>query len=185
MITPNRLTVIRVLIAIGTPLFLFWNRSITSEIIGITFFTIACVTDWWDGYLARKYGMVTDFGKITDPLADKLLILGLMVVFCRYGLYSFLWILPIFIREVLVTGTRFFCLSQNRILPAEWAGKLKLGVQIGSIYASFIYLASIDLGVSHSLFLRGAQTLHIFAISLANLVTVFSGVSFYYKLLKK
>lgn len=183
MITPNRLTALRIVIAFLSPLLLLWNRSLTQEVLVFLAFTVACITDWWDGYLARTKSMVTWSGKIADPLADKLLIVGLMGTFSYLGLYSFWWVVPIFIRETVVTSIRLMSLKQGRVIPAEAAGKVKVGFQIASVYFTLVFLMILDTNPESS-FLRLFQILHYAAVSLANVFTVLSGAIFFYRLRK-
>jgi len=186
MITPNRLTALRILIAFISPLLLIWNRSFLIESIVFVAFTAACITDWWDGHLARTKSMVTQTGKIADPIADKLLILGLMATFSFLRLYSFWWVVPILVRELAVTTVRLVNLKQGKVIPAEAAGKIKVGVQIASIYVTLGFLMVLDKGSVElgSFLLNLFQILHYFGIFLANIVTVISGVIFFYRLNK-
>ncbi len=185
MITPNRLTALRVMIAFIGPLLLIWNRSFQNELIVLIGFTLACITDWWDGYLARSKSMITWTGKIADPIADKLLILGLMFTFSFLGLYSLWWVVPILVRELVVTGIRLVNLKQGRVMPAEAAGKIKVGFQIGSIYATLTFLLVLDRGIflePNSILRASLQALHYLGIFLANIVTILSGIIFLYRL---
>ena len=187
MITPNQLTAFRIIIALVLPLLLIWNRSFSRELLVFLGFTAACITDWWDGYLARKKSMVTWSGKIADPIADKLLIIGLMGTFSYLGLYSFWWVVPIFVREVVVTTIRLVSLKRGKVIPAEAAGKIKVGFQIASIYFTLIFLIFLDAGfVSESkpslLFLF--QALHYSGIFLADVITIISGAFFFRHLSK-
>lgn len=185
MITPNRLTALRIFIALASPLLLIGSRSLLTDLIVALAFTIACITDWWDGYLARKRSMITWSGKIIDPIADKLLIGGLMLAFSFLGLYAFAWVLPILIRELIVTIARLISLRRGKIIPAEWAGKVKVGFQIGSVYATLVFLIVLDsrpfLKPEPIVFLA-FQSLHYLWIFLANLVTIISGIIFFRRL---
>ena len=120
MITPNRLSLIRLVLAFILPAVLLWNRTIGMEALVLIGFTAACITDWWDGYLARRDSKITMTGQIIDPIADKLLIFGMMLAFSACKLYSILWLLPILIREVVVTVVRLIALTRGRVIPAEW-----------------------------------------------------------------
>lgn len=185
MITPNHLTGLRILIAFASPLLLIWHRSIVSELIILFLFTIACITDWWDGYLARKKSMVTRIGKLVDPIADKLLILGLMLTFSRFELYTFEWIVFIFMRELTITIARLVNLKKGKVIPAEWAGKVKVGFQIGSIYATLLFLLAFDSGLfwkPAAVILFVFQSIHYLGIFLATIVTMTSGVIFFHRL---
>ena len=184
MVTPNSLTFLRLLIALICPPLLIWARSFTSDVAVAVLFTGACITDWWDGYLARKKSLITPIGKIIDPIADKLLILGLMITFMYLRLYRIEWILPIIFREAAVTATRFIQLKRKNVIPAEWAGKIKLGFQIGSIYASLIYLSVHDgeLFSGTPWALTFFQWFHYLGIILANFFTISSGIRFFQRL---
>ena len=182
MVTPNRLTALRILIAVISPFVLIWYRSFAIDLIVFIALIVACFTDWWDGHLARTKAMITEVGKIADPIADKLLILGLIFAFSYLGLYGVKWVLPILIREVVVTGTRLNYLRKGRVLPAEWAGKVKVGFQFGSIYATLVFLTLLDSGFfpsqSHPV-LIAFRGIHYLGIFLANVVTVLSGIIFF------
>ena len=183
MITPNQLTYFRIVLAFFCPLLLLLNRSIAADYWVMFFFTIACVTDWWDGYLARKHSMVTGAGKVLDPIADKALILGLMFVFVYLGLYSFAWIFFIIVREVAVTYTRLIRLKNGKVIPAEWAGKIKVGFQITSVSISLILLTYLDTTEGNaSIFFSALNFANYAALFLANFFTISSGFLFFKRL---
>ncbi len=184
MITPNRLTYFRIVLAFFCPFLLLLNRSVAMDYWVMFFFTLACVTDWWDGYLARKYSMVTGVGKLLDPIADKVLILGLMLVFVYLGLYSFVWIFFILVREVAVTCTRLIRLQKGKVIPAEWVGKVKVGFQITSVSISLIVLTYLDAHSEEPLpdFFSLLNFAHYGAIFLANFFTITSGFLFFKRL---
>jgi CDP-diacylglycerol--glycerol-3-phosphate 3-phosphatidyltransferase len=181
IITPNRLSFFRILLAAGLLLLLLWKRTMLTEVIAIAGFVLACVTDWWDGHLARTKSLSSSVGKILDPIADKLLILGLLFIFWHFKLYSGWWIVFIFLREIIVTMVRIIYLSSGKVIAAELAGKLKMGMQIASICISFAFLMVLDGGASAQwvLWLRG---FHYAAIFLANVITVISGGLFFWRL---
>lgn len=184
MITPNRLTYLRFFLAFLCPFLLLLNRSLITDLWVILFFVIACITDWWDGHLARKYSMITGTGKILDPIADKILILGLMIVFVYLGLYSAEWIFFILIREISVTVTRLIRLKKGKVIPAEWAGKVKVGFQITSVSASLLLLSFLDIYTDKRIpdFYLFLNFLHYFMIILANIFTITSGFLFFKRL---
>ena len=129
--------------------------------------------------------MITNAGKIVDPIADKLLILGIMAGFAHYDLYLVEWVVLIGVRECLVTIWRLALLGRGKVLPAEWAGKIKVGFQVGSIYATFVYLSVSDSGLfdpSFAIVLLGFEWIHDVGIFLATLVTVTSGMIFFHRL---
>jgi CDP-diacylglycerol--glycerol-3-phosphate 3-phosphatidyltransferase len=126
--------------------------------------------------------MITKLGKIADPIADKLLIIGLMFTFAYLELYGYEWVMIICVRETAVTTARFIKLRQGKVIPAESAGKIKVGFQIGSIYATFVYLMLFDCGLFYEpepYFLFIFNSIHYLGIFLAVLTTVVSGVLFF------
>lgn len=181
MITPNRLTYLRFVLSFLCPILLLFDRSFASDLWVIFLFILACVTDWWDGYLARKHSLVTGTGKILDPIADKTLILGLMLVFVNLGLYSFGWIFFILVREISVTTTRLVRLKKGMVIPAEWAGKVKVGFQIASVSASLLLLSFLDAYSETRIpgFFVFLNFLNYLAIFLANVFTITSGFLFF------
>jgi CDP-diacylglycerol--glycerol-3-phosphate 3-phosphatidyltransferase len=182
MITPNHLTILRILIALASPPLLIFFRSLPIDALVTVAFTAACVSDWWDGHLARTRSMITSMGKILDPIADKLLMLGLMGTFFYLGIYGFEWIILILVRETAVTLTRMVLLTRGRALPAERAGKIKVGFQIGSVYASFVLLMLIDFSATHALppsVLDFFRWLNYLGLLIANVLTVTSGLQFF------
>ncbi len=100
---------------------------------GAIVFSIASITDFLDGYLARRSGQVTKFGIILDPLADKFLVISALVVLVDMARLSAWMAIVIIVREFLITGLRVVALSKDIIIPAEMGGKLKIGAQITAI----------------------------------------------------
>ena len=116
------------------------------RVLAAVLFFIAGLTDYIDGWYARKYNLVTKIGKILDPIADKIIILGGFFVFSsltHLDVYSFWWVVPILLREVLVTVTRFIFLSKEQPLvsAASWSGKAKTTMQFLTLpFAYFIFM---------------------------------------------
>jgi len=102
-------------------------------ILGAMIFSIASITDFLDGYLARRSGQITTFGIIMDPLADKFLVISALIVLVDMERLSALVAIILIVREFLVTGLRVVALSKNIVIPAEIGGKLKTTAQITSI----------------------------------------------------
>ena len=104
---PNHLTFIRIILAVSIIYFITLNTP-NSLIIAFIIFIIASLTDYLDGYIARKYNLITNLGKILDPIADKLLIVGTFLSFLYIGILN-IWIVSIIIaREIIITVIRFF-----------------------------------------------------------------------------
>lgn len=122
-----------------------------SPILGVVIFGIASLTDFLDGYLARKKGQITKFGIILDPIADKFLVISALILLVDMGRLS-LWVAIIIIaREFLITGLRVVALSKDIVIPAEVGGKLKTVFQITAILClivdmSFLGIDLYDIG---------------------------------------
>jgi CDP-diacylglycerol---glycerol-3-phosphate 3-phosphatidyltransferase len=102
-------------------------------VLGALIFSIASITDFLDGYLARRSGQITTFGIIMDPLADKFLVISALIVLVDMARLSALIAIVLIVREFLVTGLRVVALSRDIVIPAESGGKLKTTAQITSI----------------------------------------------------
>ncbi len=136
---PNILSFIRIIIALIAPFYLIGGTFTESIVVGV-FCTIAIVTDYFDGWYARKYNKITKLGKILDPIADKALVLiSFSVLAYLIDELSFWWIIPIFIREILVTIYRFLFLSKNIVVAAAKSGKIKTVLQMLTIGIAYFF----------------------------------------------
>ena len=115
--------------------------------LGAVIFSIAAITDYLDGYLARKNQQVTKLGILLDPIADKLLVISALILFVDMELIPAWIAIVIIAREFIVTGLRFVALSMDMVIPAEMGGKLKVTAQISSIIVLLVNqsFVSIDL----------------------------------------
>lgn len=130
---------------------------------GTAVFGIAALTDFLDGYLARRSGQVTKFGIILDPLADKFLVISALVVLVDMARLSAWMAIVIIVREFFVTGLRVVALSKNIIIPAEMGGKLKTTAQITSILCLILggSIFDIDLYDVGMIFIWAALVLSV------------------------
>ena len=123
---PNQLTILRVLLIPVFVASLFVGYRYTA----ISVFVIASATDWLDGFVARKYHLVTDFGKFMDPLADKLLVAAALISMVELAMLP-AWIVIIIIsREFIITGFRLVAAGRNVVIAAGMLGKFKTVVQV-------------------------------------------------------
>lgn len=139
---PNKLTILRILL---TPILIFFMviryeisfffilTPFIYLIVALLFIAIA-ITDYIDGYIARRDNLITDFGKLFDPIADKIFVFSVLLVFVKYNLLS-LWLVIILLsREFVVVGVRTLIAEKNaNILPANDYGKLKTACQMFSM----------------------------------------------------
>lgn len=110
-------------------------------------FVIASFTDFLDGYIARKYQLVTNFGKFADPLADKLLVLVALLMFLDMGIIPMWTVMVILTREFIVTGMRLVAVEQGLVIAASWWGKAKTFVTLFGLIFLFFYFTTLGLAV--------------------------------------
>jgi len=124
MNTANKLTMLRVVLI---PIYLvIWHIDFAyNNIVALIIFVLASVTDFIDGYVARHYNQITDFGKFMDPLADKVLVLTSMICFCAMGRFPAWALVIVMAREFAVSGLRMVAVDNGRVIAAGWSGKVK------------------------------------------------------------
>ena len=93
--------------------------------LSLAVFILASLTDYVDGQIARKRNQVSDFGKFLDPLADKLLTIAAMVMFCEWGMFPAWALMLVLAREFAVTGLRLIAVGKGKVIAAGWSGKVK------------------------------------------------------------
>lgn len=124
MNTPNKITVARIILVPVFMLLLYFGQTYWA----LAVYIIACLSDLVDGKIARKYNLVTDFGKFMDPLADKMLVLAAMCYFVEVGLMPGWVVAVVLLREFGVSGLRLLAVEQGIVIAAAWSGKIKTGV---------------------------------------------------------
>lgn len=168
---PNRLTILRVIMIPFMMVFLMlnyeWSRNIACLI-----FILASLTDTLDGHLARKYNQITNFGKIMDPLADKLLVLAAMVILVEIGDLPSWIVILILAREFAVTGLRSVAASEGIVVAASKLGKWKTTFQMLALV--FLIAKPLTLSVLHF-------NIGIVLIYVALFLTVYSGCDYFIK----
>jgi CDP-diacylglycerol--glycerol-3-phosphate 3-phosphatidyltransferase len=171
---PNGLTLAR----LGLAIVLFGCISAGWWLVGLLVFIVAAITDWLDGYLARKHGSASAFGRNFDPLVDKVLICGAFIFLLPVrGTDLTAWMVTVVVaRELIITGLRSFFESQAANFGADWLGKIKMGLQCAALIAILIVLWSAESGG----FLRGVQIGLIYAMLVA---TALSGLQYLWRAL--
>lgn len=139
---PNKLTLVRiacvpvylVLIAIGLPV---------TNVIGVVIFVFAALTDWLDGYIARKHNLVTNFGKFMDPIADKLLVIPAYILMVGQGRVP-AWMCIVFVaREFIISGLRLVAAEQGVVIAAGKLGKAKTVFQMLSVLLLTLWMPAL------------------------------------------
>lgn len=143
---PNQLTAARLVLAFV----LFGFIAAGGWAWCVVIFAVAAVTDWLDGYFARKQGLTSALGRNFDPLVDKVLIGGAYIFLLPYGTPEG-WLLPwmvtvVVARELIITSLRSFLETSGVSFGADWLGKLKMGLQCAALFAVFAYLFARDGG---------------------------------------
>lgn len=177
---PNQLTMLRMLlIPVFVACFLYIENSLICGLVACGVFVIASLTDMLDGKIARKYNLVTNFGKFMDTLADKALVFSAFLLLCAKvesldGILVWATVI-VFIRELGVTSIRLVCASSaGKVIAANMFGKLKTVTQMASIIVILIEYALIESGT----FTHTAYIPSFILIILMTIMTVASGISY-------
>jgi len=173
----NKLTILRIILVPVYILFLLVDITKYHFWIATFVFVIASLTDMLDGKLARKYHLVSDFGKFADPLADKLLVLSAMICFVQLGFMPAWICIIITAREIAISGLRLVCAGKGVVVAASKLGKFKTVTQM-----AFIILTSLNLpfyfGTSAPGFCTGVEIFRIIIMYLALLMTIVSFIDY-------
>ena len=182
---PNRLTVARFFLTLGfvASLSVDWRFGHT---VALVLFIIGSITDYADGYIARRDGLVTDFGKLMDPLVDKIMIAGAFICLVPPPSNAIpAWAVVVIIsREFLITGLRLLATSKGLVLPAEALGKHKTGWQIATVIFFLGILSAHEfsgLGLNSALLDTVQNRLGSPLIGIALGLTLYSGVGYLWK----
>ena len=135
--------------------------------ISLAVFVIASLTDFVDGQIARKCNQVSDFGKFLDPLADKLLTIAVLTIFCEWGWLPAWALMIVLTREFAVTGLRLVAVGKGTVIAAAWSGKIKT--------------ASTMIGLSALMIFTHNTVLFWLVTAVILLTTVYSGVEYFVK----
>lgn len=178
---PNLLTLSRIFIAVVIVWLLLLN-SLAGNIGAAVFFIIASITDFYDGYLAKKYGLTSDFGKLMDPIADKVLMLSIFTVLAVVGMVAWWMVLIIALREVWVTIDRLLMMRRGIVLAAEQLGKIKTVLQIVTVSVILLYLILDQATFAHQ-WIYKIQNTYLGCINglmlISVVLTVWSGVGYW------
>ena len=134
---PNKLTLLRIALILPFLLVLYLDVPY-APYIALTIFIAASLTDMLDGKIARKRGLVTDFGKFSDPLADKMLVTAAMLWFVEIGQMPGWALLVVIVREFAVSGLRMVASDKGRVIAAGWSGKVKTASTMVCIVLMFL-----------------------------------------------
>jgi len=180
MALPNHLTVLRIILS---PIFaaLFLSENVFFKQLSLLVYVIAALTDWYDGWIARKFGRVTPWGRFMDPLADKILTSSAFISFASLGLVETWMVVTIVIRDILITLLRSYAELTNKPVKAPKAAKAKTFIQMSFIYyLLFAYVTDLTFkGVNFKLSLLN-PTLIYWVMLFVTLLTLWTGVAYLY-----
>lgn len=165
----NKITMFRLLLL---PIFVLSYYYDQSGISSLAIFLLGSFSDFLDGYVARKYDMITDFGKFIDPIADKILVLSAFILFIERGFVEPWVVIVVLFRELLISGFRMLAAKKNISIAADIFGKLKTTTQFFSVIFFFLTIILIN----RNMYIIGKVLLYI---SVA--LTVLSMINYLYK----
>ena len=162
---PNKLTMLRIILI---PFFMgvLYMGFPGANWVALAIFIVASLTDLLDGKIARKYNLVTDFGKFADPLADKMLTTAAMLWFVENGQMGAWALLIVLIREFAVSGLRMIASDKGRVIAAGWSGKVKTASTMVCIVLMFLPIGSL---------------LNALCVGIIVVTTIYSGVEYFVK----
>lgn len=165
----NKITMFRIFLL---PIFVLSYYYDQSGISSLAIFLLGSFSDFLDGYVARKYDMITDFGKFIDPIADKILVLSAFILFIERGFVEPWVVIVVLFRELLISGFRMLAAKKNISIAADIFGKLKTTTQFFSVIFFFLTIILIN----RNMYIIGKVLLYI---SVA--LTVLSMINYLYK----
>jgi len=183
MTLPTKLTILRILLTFVLMGLLFLPGWIPKA-AALAGFLVASATDWADGYLARRWGQTSALGALLDPIADKVLVLGMFLAFVQLRLVPAWMVLVIALREFLITGVRLFAASRNLVLSASKEGKHKTVSQMVAIVTVLSVLVIEEWRGYGGLSPSTAASLHAIILGMlwiAVILTTISGLSFFWR----
>lgn len=182
---PNKLTLSRIILTFVFMFFLF-SRGLIAKYLAFAVFVIACLSDFYDGYIARRKNAITDFGKLMDPIADKILVLAAFLAFVEMKIIPAWMVVVIIAREFIITSLRLLAVSKKTYLSATIGGKHKTLSQMVAIFTILIFLIVRETSLRFFDFWNPAAEYWsrwgIFVLMLVTItLTLISGVSYLWR----
>lgn len=181
---PNILTMVRIA-AIPLLCVLLLSPERESGFWAAALFAAASVTDWLDGYLARKMQIVTVFGKFLDPIADKLIVMAALIMILPFDRVPAWMVLVILGREMIITGLRGIASTEGIVIAASNLGKFKTIFQLVAIIGLLLhYDYHWFFGIDHPLLVVNMHNVGMFYLWIATVITIWSGADYLYKFVR-
>lgn len=162
---PNKLTLLRVLLVPFFVASLLWGQGQNQmlRVVALIIFIVASLTDMLDGQIARRYHLVTNFGKFMDPLADKLLVCSALICFVELRQISAVVVIIIIARDFVISGFRLVAADAGVVIAASWWGKLKTVSQMIAVILMIIHLQPL-------IFITRAMVIVMTALTVISLI---------------
>jgi CDP-diacylglycerol--glycerol-3-phosphate 3-phosphatidyltransferase len=181
---PNILTLMRIA-AIPVLAVILMSPSRPAGFWAALLFAVASITDWLDGYLARRMGVVTVFGKFLDPIADKLIVMAALIMILPYDRVPAWMVLVILGREIIITGLRGIASTEGIVIAASDLGKFKTIFQIVAILGLLLhYDYHWFFAVDHPYLFVNMHHVGMFYLWIATVITIWSGVDYLWKFMR-
>lgn len=181
---PNILTMMRIA-AIPVLAVLLTSPTRSAGFWAAALFSLAAITDWLDGYLARRMQIVTVFGKFLDPIADKLIVMAALIMILPYDRVPAWMVLVILGREIIITGLRGIASNEGIVIAASDLGKFKTIFQLVAIIGLLLHFDyNWFLGIEHPLLHVNMHNAGMFFFWIATVLTVWSGADYLIKFFK-
>lgn len=181
---PNIITMVRIA-AIPLLCVLLLSPEREAGFWAAALFAAASVTDWLDGYLARRMGIVTVFGKFLDPIADKLIVMAALIMILPFGRVPAWMVLVILGREMIITGLRGIASTEGIVIAASNLGKFKTIFQLVAIIGLLLhYDYQWFFSIDHPLLVVNMHNVGMFYLWIATVITIWSGADYLYKFVR-
>ena len=169
MTLASKITLVRIALIPVYMVFMYLSDGVTNlwMWIALGIFILASITDFVDGYVARKFNQISDFGKFLDPLADKLLTIAAMVMFCQWDVFPAWALMLVLTREFAVTGLRLVAVGNGNVIAAGWSGKVKTACTMVGLCAMMVFPSVVYVTIP--------------VIAVIVVTTVYSGVEYFIK----
>ena len=175
---PNILTLLRIA-AIPLLVMILFSPTRDAGFWAAALFAVASITDWLDGYLARRMGIETVFGKFLDPIADKLIVMAALIMLLPHNRVPAWMVLVILGREIIITGLRGVASTEGIVIPASNLGKFKTIFQLVAILGLLLhYDYQWFFSIDHPLLTVNMHRFGMFYLWIATVITIWSGVDY-------
>ena len=185
MTLPNQLSILRIILS-PVFLYLFLSENTTVKTIGFAIYVIASLTDWYDGWHARKYGQITRWGVFLDPFADKVLTSFAFVLFYLYGIVPIWMVIIIVMRDIFITLLRSYHEANGVTMKTSWVAKAKTFFQMVYIFAVLSILMYDAVGgdreFANQLISLLYSDTNYYIMFFITAITLYTGIAYFFEI---